>query len=66
MATFRTMTLPPPNAAAFEAQLRANGYRERSDYSEKALQKREYSKHTASSDPASLRGQTVVIFRIRD
>jgi len=66
MATFRTNTMPPSEAAAFEAQLRASGYREKPGATAKLLLPREYSKRTTSSNPASFGGPELVTFDIRD
>ncbi len=66
MPTFRTVTIPPNEAPAFEATLLSQGYRERVGASGAVLLVREYIKRTAGSNPNTFGGQQMVTFEIRD
>ena len=66
MPAFRTKTLSPQEANAFEADLRANGYREQQGATLSTLDPRRYFKRAGPTDPQTFGGPIVITFQVRD
>lgn len=66
MPTFHTKTLPPQEAAVFEAELHATGYREQERAALATLQPKRYFKRTGSIDPQAFGGPVVITFEVRN
>lgn len=66
MSAFRTKTLSPQEAAVFETELHATGYREQQGATFSTLQPQKYFKRTGPTDPQNFGGPAMITFEVRD